>query len=418
MKVWLGGIPAYHDTSHKEVVEVAKLFVGIDISKEYSTAQGLDKSAKKLFYIRFSMDSKGFSELLNAIKKGSSGINEVTVAMESTGCYHINLFSFLCSEGIHCVVINPLLIANFARLSLRKTKTDKKDAVTIAQFLLANEHSLNKMAFSQSIQDLKDLARERESLTWLISGMKNEIKGLLQTTFPELESLCKPYSETMLHFLYRFPSARLIREAKTKEIEKALIFPDEKRKRVLVTAQEIISAAKSSVASAGVAKELILSEKVLTVLYLQEKSEKITEALIKSCESLKIEDLDIIRSIDGVDDITGSTFLAELGDLSNFGSYKHVIAFAGLDPSINQSGQHEGKGRISKRGNRHLRRIIFMMTMCSVRGKNVFREYFLRRKKEGLPPMKAIMATAHKLIRVIFSMLSKRTFFKKEVAGV
>ena len=386
---------------------MTKLFVGIDISKEYSTVQGVDGSAKKLFYLRFSMDAKGFSELLNAIKQSSVDINEVTVAMESTGCYHINIFSFLCSEGIRCFVINPLLITNFARLSLRKTKTDKKDALTIAQFLLANEHSLNTMAISQSTQDLKDLARERESLTWLISGMKNDIRRLLQTTFPELESLCKPYSETMLHFLRRFPSARLIRGAKTKEIEKALICPNERRKRVLITAQEIINAAKRSVASAGVAKELILSEKVSTVLYLQEKNDKITEALIESCESLKIEDLDIIRSVDGVDDITGSTFLAELGDLSNFGSYKHVIAFAGLDPSINQSGQHEGKSRISKRGNRHLRRIIFMMTMCSVRGNNVFRAYYHRRKQEGLAPMKALMATAHKLIRVIFSMLAQ-----------
>ena len=397
---------------------MTKLFVGIDISKEYSTAQGLDRSAKKLFYIRFTMDAKGFNELLNAIKKGSADINDVTVAMESTGCYHINLFSFICSEGIRCVVINPLLIANFSRLSLRKTKTDKKDALTIAQFLLANENSLNTMTYSQDTQDLRDLARERESLTWLISGMKNEIKQLLQTTFPELEFLCKPYSETMLHFLHRFPSARLIREAKTKDIEKALICPDEKRKRVLVTAQEIISAAKRSVASAGIAKELILSEKVSTVLYLQEKSDKIVEALIESCESLRIEDLDIIRSIDGVSDITGSTFLAELGDFSNFGSYKHMIAFAGLDPSINQSGQYEGISRISKRGNRHLRRIIFMITMCSVRSKNIFSEYYLRRKQEGLPPMKALLATAHKLIRVIFSMLSNRTFFKKEVAGV
>ena len=418
MKVWLGGIPAYNNMFRKEVFWVAKLFVGIDISKEYSTAQGLDISAKKLFYVRFTMDAKGFNELLNAIKKVSADISDVAVAMESTGCYHINLFSFICSEGIRCVVINPLLIANFSRLSLRKTKTDKKDALTIAQFLVANEKSLRTMAYSQDTQDLRDLARERESLTWLISGMKNDIKRLLQNTFPELETLCKPYSETMLHFLRSFPSARLIREAKTKDIEKALICPDEKRKRVLVTAQEIISAAKGSVASAGVAKELILSEKVSTVLYLLEKSEKITKALIESCESLRIEDLDIIRSIDGVDDITGSTFLAELGDFSNFGSYKHVIAFAGLDPSINQSGQYEGISRISKRGNRHLRRIIFMMTMCSVRSNNVFREYFLRRKQEGLPPMKALLATAHKLIRVMFSMLSNRTFFKKEVAGV
>jgi len=147
----------------------------------------------------------------------------------------------------------------------------------------------------------------------------------------------------------------LIGGAKLKDIDKALIFPGEARKRVQVTAEEIKRAAKRSVASAGVAKELIFSEKVATVLYLQGKQEKITEALIEACEAMRIEDLDIIKSLDGVADITGATFLAELGDISNFGSYKHVIAFAGLDPAIYQSGQHEGNGGISKRGNRHLR---------------------------------------------------------------
>ena len=397
---------------------MAEVFVGIDAAKDYSTAQGLDRKAGKLFYLRFAMDATGFAELKTLIVKHAKDLSGVSVALESTGCYHINLYSFLCSEGIRCIVINPLLIANFARLSLRKTKTDKKDALTIAQFLLANEGSLQSHATSQDAQDLRDLARERESLTMLIANMKIDIKRLLQTTFPELESLCKPYKDTMLHFLQRFPSARLIRKAKLTEIDKALIFPGESRKRVQVTAAEIMREAKRSVASAGVAKELILSEKVATVLYLQGKQEKITEALVEACEALKIEDLDIIKSLDGVGDITGATFLAELGDISNFSSYKHVIAFAGLDPAIYQSGQHEGHGGISKRGNRHLRRVIFMMTMCAVRSENIFKAYFLRRKQEGLPPMKALLATAHKLIRVLFSMLSKRTMFRKEVPGV
>jgi transposase len=194
--------------------------------------------------------------------------------------------------------------------------------------------------------------------------------------------------------------------------------PEGKRHRVSVTAQEIISAAQQSVASAGIAKELILTEKAATVLYLQNKRERISEALVEACESVRIEDLDIIKSIDGIRNVTGATFLAELGDFSKFGSYKQIIAFAGLDPSINQSGQHEGVSKISKRGNRHLRRIIFTITMCAIRSDNVFREYFLKRKKEGLAPMKAVLACSHKIIRVIFAMLTHRTFFKKEVAVV
>jgi transposase len=394
---------------------LTKLFVGTDVSKDFSTAQGLDRNGKKLFYLRFAMNAGGFSELLEVMMKHAESITEITVAMESTGCYHINLFSFLSAKGIACVVVNPLLITNFARLSLRKTKTDKKDAQTIAQFLLSNEKSLSTISFSQDTQDIKDLARERESLTALIAGMKNDIKRLLQGTFPELEKLCNPFGETILYFLKQFPSARMVLNAKKRDIAKALICPNEKRKRVVVSVDDLIAAAKNSVASASAAKELILSEKVSTLLYLQEKKERITEVLIETCESLRIEELDIIKSVDGVNDITGSTFLAELGDINNFNSYKHVIAFAGLDPSIHQSGQYEGRSTISKRGNRHLRRVIFLMTLCAVRSKNIFREYFLRRKQEGLPPKKAILATAHKLIRVIFAMLSKKSLFRKGV---
>ncbi len=398
---------------------MSKVFVGIDAAKEYSTAQGIDSNEKKLFYLRFSMDSAGFTELRAALKGCTENMDDIAVAMESTGCYHINLFSFLCAEGFRCAVVNPLLISRFVQGSLRKTKTDKKDAMTIAQFLLSNEKKLCAVTASQDAQDLRDLARERESQSWMIASMKNDLKRLLQITFPEFETLRKNiYTETMLNFLRQYPSARLVREAKRRDIDKALICPGEKRKRVQISADDLIAAAKRSVGSAGRAKELIVSEKATTILYLQEKCEKITEALVEACQAMRIEDLEIIKTLDGVKNITGCSFLAEIGELSNFKSYKSLIAFMGLDPSTHQSGNHVGPSKISKRGNRHLRRVVHIMTLCAVRSDNIFRQYYLRRKAEGLPPMKALMATSHKLIRVIFSMLTHRMPFKKEVAAV
>ena len=397
---------------------MSMLFVGIDVSKDYSSGQGLDPEGKKLFYLEFGMNGEGFSRLLNTLKTHCKDLSEVTVGMESTGCYHTNLFAFLCSEGIACVVINPLLISNFARLSLRKTKTDKKDALTIAQFLLAHRSKLSQVSYCQNSQDLKDLARERESLAVMIAGLKNDVRRLLQMSFPELEHRCKLFTETMLRFLMRFPSAKVIRTAKATEISKALIHAEGKRKRVFISAEEIINLAKVSVASDSVAKELILSEKIETLLYLEGKQKRITEALVEACRSMRVDELDIITSVDGISAITGSTFLAEVGDIELFSSSKHLIAFAGLDPSIHQSGQYEGISRISKRGNRHLRRVVFLMTLCAVRSQNAFREYFLRRKEEGLPPKKAILATAHKLLRVLFAMLSSKSCFRKEVVEV
>jgi transposase len=397
---------------------VSMVFVGIDVSKDYSSAQGLDREGKKLFYLDFPTNGEGFSRFLNMVKMHVKDLSQVMVAMESTGCYHINLFAFLCSEGMACVVINPLLIANFARLSLRKTKTDKKDALTIAQFLLAHRCKLSQASYSQNSQDLKDLARERESLAVMIAGLKNDVRRLLQMTFPELEHRCKLFTETMLRFLMKYPSARAIHSAKVKEIAKALIHVEGKRKRVWISAEEIIALAQSSVAAESVAKEWILSDKIETLLYLEGKKEKITEVLVEACRSIRMEELDIISSVDGISAITGSTFLAELGDIHMFSSSKHVIAFAGLDPSLRQSGQYVGISRISKRGNRHLRRVVFLMTLCAVRSQNIFREYFLKRKEEGLPPKKAILATAHKLLRVLFAMLTSKAYFRKEVVEV
>ena len=394
---------------------MSKCYVGIDVSKDASTAQGIDEKGKKLFYFEFTMDAEGFSKLLGVIRSHCKDFSMLKAAMESTGCYHTNLLCFLATEGIPCFVINPLLIANFAKLSLRKTKTDKKDAMVIAQFLLIHKDVLVKVEPSQGLQDLKDLARERESLTVLMSGLKNDIKRMLQITFPELESLCNVFSESMRDIIKQFPSARLVRIANFVVVKKALT-PSDARRTSPFYPEDFIKAAQDSVATDSIAKELILPEKYATLEHLMKQRERITEALVEACQAMMIKDIEIITSIGGISDTTASAFLAEVGDYKAFSSYKHLIAFAGLDPSIHQSGKFEGRSKISKRGNRHLRHLSYLMTTCVVRLDNIFREYYLRRRAEGLPYKKAILATAHKLLRVIFTMLTNRTTFQvKEV---
>lgn len=386
------------------------LFVGIDVSKDSFSVTGLDSKGNVCFSITANMDSSGFSELFNAITSACKDSYKVLAAMESTGCYHINLFSFLSSKGIKTVVINPLLISNFAKLSLRKTKTDKKDSLTIARFLLVHKDSLSQISIAQDIRDLRDIARERESLCNLIASTKNEIKRILQSTFPEMESLCNVFTRTMLYFLKEFPSARVIKAAKLKAIARALENSSRGRK-VSISAPDIIKAAESSVASVSLAKELILPEKISTLLHLMERLDKMTEMLSGFCQSMMIQELEIITSIDGIDTTTGAAFLAEVGNIANFPCHKSLIAFAGIDPSVFQSGKFEGASRISKRGNRHLRRVIYLMTVNVIRVNAFFKAYFLKRKKDGLPYRKAVLATAHKLVRTIFAMLSHKSFF-------
>lgn len=390
---------------------MSKLFVGIDVSKDSFSAAGLDAKGDVRFSLSAAMDKTGFSELMKAITSHCKDLSSVMAGMESTGCYHINLFSFLSDKGANTVVINPLLISNFSKLSLRKTKTDKKDALTIARFILIHKDSIEQFAVSQDTKDFRDIARERESISHLIASTKNEIKRILQTTFPELESICNIFTTTMLLFLKEFPSARFIRATKAKVVAEALERCGRGR-RVSISSDEIIRAAKSSIASNSLAKELILPQKISTLLHLMEQLDKLSGILSDLCESIAIQEMEIITSIDGIGDSTGAAFLAEIGDINNFSSHKSLIAYAGIDPTVFQSGKFEGTSRISKRGNRHLRRIVYLMTIGVIRCNAFFKAYFLKRKQDGLPFRKAVMATAHKLIRTIFAMLSHNVKFQ------
>ena len=392
-----------------------RFLVGIDVSKALFSVAGIDSEGNESFSRSYSMDSSGFDEFLKAITSHCEDLSKVIIGMESTGCYHINLYSFLTSRQIPTLVINPLLIANYAKLSLRKTKTDKKDARTIAKFLLDHHQEVSQLSVSQDLQDLRDLSRERESLCHLIAATKVEIKRVLRATFPELESMGDLYTRTMIRFLQEYPSARLVRAAKPKAIAKVLKRPSVGNKLTL-TAEEIVKAAQSSVGTVSPAKEIILRGKIATLLHLQERLAEVTKLLTELCQSTKLEDLEILRSIKGVEPNTAAPFLAEMGEVKNYTSHKKIIAYAGMDPSVHQSGKFVGMSKLSKRGNRHLRRAIYLMTASVVSQNAFFKAYFLKRKREGLAPQKALFATAHKLIRVIFAMLSQRTHFKvKEV---
>lgn len=387
-----------------------KLFVGIDVSKDSFSATGLDANGDVKFSLSAPMDKGGFSELMKAITSHCKDLSSVMAGMESTGCYHINLFSFLSDKGVNTVVINPLLISNFAKLSLRKTKTDKKDALTIAKFIFIHRDSIEQFSISQDTKDFRDIARERESVSHLIASTKNEIKRILQTTFPELESICNVFTTTMLLFLKEFPSARFIRATKAKVVAEALERCGRGRK-VSISADEVIKAAKNSIASNSLAKELILPQKISTLLHLMEQLDKLSGILSDLCESIAIKEMEIITSIDGIGNSTGAAFLAEIGNINNFPSHKSLIAYAGIDPTVFQSGKFEGTSRISKRGNRHIRRIIYLMTVGVIRCNAFFKAYFLKRKQDGLPFRKAVLATAHKLVRTIFAMLSHKSLF-------
>lgn len=392
------------------------LYVGIDISKKSASAQAIDERGNKQFSLTFEMGIDGFSQLLKAMMSKSKDIGNVTVAMESTACYHINLFSFLTSKGIKVFIINPLLISNFVKLTLRKTKTDKKDALAIAQFLLLHKDSLEQMYLTTDISDLRDLSRQRESLVDQMTAVKLDTKRLLNITFPELENIVGLFSKSILRLLMKYPSAHALRKARSAAIGK-LVTPGSYGKMTSETVRLIKEAAERSIGTASFTKEIVIKQKAALLLQLDEHLQEITSVLMEQCQAIMQEDIEILKSIRGIGDKSAANFLIEIGgDINHYENHKKLIAMAGLDPAVYQSGQYEGKGRISKRGNRHLRRVIWLMTEKVIQFTELFRTYYLKRRKNGLPYKKAVIATAHKLIRTIFAMLSNRTFFNAKAS--
>ncbi|MEI8173631.1 MAG: IS110 family transposase [Deltaproteobacteria bacterium] len=388
-------------------------FVGIDVSKDKFDACGITGDEAKLFQFSTTMDRKGFEKLKGHLAAVS--ISSVLIGMESTASYHVNLFSYLVSEGYRVLLINPLLISNYVKMQLRKTKTDKKDAVVIAQFLLSNGDTLVQRVTPSLISDLRDLSRQRESLVGDMTSLKIEIKQLLNITFPELERMAGIFTKSILKLLQQYPSAVALRDAHLDQLSQMLIADSYGHKREAFAAG-LIKAAHSSIGSKSPAKDMILKQKIALLLHLEDALQEITGVLIEMSRKLMDEEINLMTSIKGIGDKAAANFLIEMGgDINQFECSGKIIAMAGLDPAVYQSGKHEGKGRITKRGNRHLRRIIWLMTTKVIQYTDIFKVYYLKRRKEGLPYKMAVLATAHKLIRVIYAMLTQRTTFCPQV---
>jgi transposase len=388
-----------------------KWFLGIDVSKETFDGCCINMKGERLFTLSTSMNRTGFEELIKPLSGLSVAQESVLVGMESTACYHVNLYSFLISLGYTVIVMNPLLISNFVKLQLRKTKTDKKDAYVIAQFLLLNRDSLSQTILSSDISDLRDLSRQRESLVDQMSSTKSEIKRLLTMTFPELEHISGIFSKSMLRLLCHYPSAASIKQAKRSKIAKILI-PGSYGKQTDVSVDRILKAAQVSVGTSSATKEIILRQKASLLIQLEQHLQELTDILIELCEGKIQGDRDILTSMKGIGEKSAVNFLIEIGgDIKQFESHKKVIAMAGLDPAVYQSGKIDKKGKISKRGNRHLRRVIWIMATKVIQFNERFKQYYLKRMEDGLPYKMAVLATAHKLIRVMFAMLKNKTLF-------
>ena len=371
-------------------------YIGIDISK-YKHDFCIISNTGQVIVENYSFENnkKGFQELLEMLKPYNK--SEVHIAFEATGHYSLNLELFLIDQGFSFMKMNPLVIHQFLKArSLRRTKTDKADALSIVQYLMSVPYKPNSNLL-YNIYSLKSLCRTRELLIKERSKFAVLLTNELDKSFPEL----KPFfnnniSSTLLYILESYKNTSRI--ALMKDY-------DSVRK---------VSHGKFSYAKFAKLKELAK----ISIGYHDENSDLLISTYIQIYNNFndKINPIDkqistIIKelnprmlTIPGIGELSAASILAEYGDIKNFSSPAKMLAFAGLEPSVIESGTLSSNGKMVKHGSGHLRYSIMNTAMIILRYSPTFYDFYLKKRSEGKCHRVALSHVCKKLIRIIYSL--------------
>lgn len=393
-------------------------YLGIDIGKLHHEAGMTDNNGKRLGKsLRFSNTHAGFQALLSMIedRKGlteeaDSLPSDLSIGMEATGHYWLALYSFLLAQGFTVHVMNPLQSDSFRNFSVRPQKTDAIDCFLIADVMRFAQFQPTHLA-DEDILTLRTLARFRESLRDTCSNYKKRAVTILDQLFPEYSQLFSDlFGEASKACLRLYANPQKAAAANTKSL--ATLLKKASRNRLGTDkAREIKDVAARSVGiticSAAFELELnLLLDQIdfANQQILQLESE--LDRLVRRIDS-------VLMTVPGVGPATGAVILGEIGDIQRFPKAKNLVAYAGLDPTIFQSGEYRGKNNhMSKRGSPYLRRAIWMSAVVASRVDPVFADYYAKKRADGAAHGTAIGAVARKLLHTIYAVLKANTPYR------
>lgn len=377
--------------------------VGIDVAKDKHDCFILSSEGEVLADVfTIPNNAEGFDRLLQTIRSCTSPTGKIKVGLEATGHYSYNILGFLLEKGLATFVINPLH-ANLYRksLSLRRTKTDRIDARTIATMLMSDVDLKSYTDISYHNEELKSLTRYRFDKVKERAKLKSSISRLVCILFPELEKLVPTlHMASVYALLLEYPGAKQLAGANLTHL-KAVLHDASKGRYGRDRAAELREAARNSIGSCMPAKSLELKHTIQLIRVLDAEIEEIKAEIERLMEQIQSP----ITSIPGIGTRMGAMILAEVGDFSNFDSADKVLAYAGLSPSIYQSGQMNNcHSHMEKRGSRYLRYAIFNATKYVCHWDPTFAAYLAKKRSEGKHYNVAISHAAKKLVRLIYAM--------------
>ena len=377
--------------------------VGIDVAKDKHDCFILSSEGEVLADVfTIPNNAEGFDTLLQTIRRCTRPADKIKVGLEATGHYSYNILGFLLDKGLPTYVINPLLTNLFRKsTSLRRTKTDKVDARTIAAMLASNVVLTSYTAISYHNEELKSLTRYRFDKVKERAKLKSSVSRLVCILFPELEKLVPTLHMVSVYaLLEEFPGAVQIAGTHLTRL-KSLLSDTSKGRYGRDMAVRIRDASRSSIGSRMPAKSLELQH---TIRLIRELDAEIKEVEAE-IQTIMDEIHSPITTIPGIGYRMGAMILAEVGDFSRFDSPDKLLAYAGLSPSTYQSGQLKNcYPHMEKRGSRYLRYAIYNAAKYVCLWDPTFASYLAKKRSEGKHYNVAISHAAKKLVRLIFAL--------------
>lgn len=383
-------------------------YLGIDIGKNTHMASMLNEDGKPVFRaFSFANTTEGGESLLAKLSDIASA--ELEIGLEATGHYWLAVYSYLHDRGYKLHVINPIQTDGWRKgVEIRRRKTDVIDSVLIAELVRYGDFIEARLP-EEAILSLRNLTRFRSYLVDSIGDLKRKVICVLDQVFPEYQSVFSDvFGKTSKEILLEFSSPSEL-ETLAAETLAELLSRLSRKKLGLEKAEELSRAATTSFGVTFCRDSFTFQLRMLIeqIKYI-ESQVKDTEAEIKRI----MQKLDSpITTVPGIGKTTGAVILGEIGDIAKFDHPKKLVAFAGIDASVSQSGEFEGtNNRMSKRGSPYLRRALYQAALVACTGKNpdpVLRAFYLKKLAEGKHHRTCIVAVSRKMCYIIFAVLTE-----------
>lgn len=392
-----------------------KLIVGVDIGKSTHYATILSSTGQKVGgVIKFPNSLKGGQLLLERILSVKSQGSNVIFGLEATGHYWLPLYSYLVEKGFSVYVINPYQSDAWRKMLLSSTKTDKEDSFVIADIIRFGHHEETKLS-DERIIALKNLCRFRINLQQQVTDSKRRVITILDQIFPEFASAFSTvFGKTAKAILGTASTPEELEAISVRKLTNLV----RKASRGRFGKEKAIEIKGKAATSFGIKLATETFQLQLELLMEQVSFLESQLAKIEGKISVLVGKLDsVLTTLPGVGEVIAATIIAEVGDIKRFSNSGQLVSYAGINPTVRQSGAFMGnRNQMSKKGSPYLRLALWQASVTSVRFNPILKNYYEKKIKEGKNHMTVIGAVSRKLTGIIFSMLKNNKPFNVQSA--